>query len=970
MTVTLSRDEIVRRANGFVREFAQARYEMGEGQDFIRGLCEVFGFSNRRLVNFEQRVSTLGGKHGRIDGFYPGKLLIEMKSRGEDLQKAYRQATKYLPGLQEAELPQYMLISDFAHLHLYDLNAHAPPLTHTLPDFAKYIDSYLFLAGYESQAQQQQIAVDESAARLIAKLHDAMRAGGYTGTDLQRYLVRLLFCLFAEDTGIFAQRGDFARYLRQHTREDGTDLDGALQNLFDVLNRSPDQRPRTLPQALQSFPYINGSVFEGQLARCYFDSAARQTLLACAEHFDWSQISPAIFGSLFQAVIHHDEEGVTGKSSKRRELGAHYTSETNILRLIGPLFLDALKAQYQDARSMGGSQAKLQALLARLRGINCLDPACGCGNFLVIAYREIRRLELDAVEALQAIARRNRGVSDTLDAKEFAYIQCDVHQFHGIEIEPSAAHIATVALWLTDHQENLRASRALGGNFNRLPLVRRANIVLGNALTLDWASVLPPELCDYVIGNPPFIGKKEKGTDQRAAFAAIMSAVHGGGVLDFVAAWYVKAARYLADAAARTGQTPGAHKPAAQKSRPAPAPYAPQRDRAFSVRTRCAFVSTNSITQGEQVGVLWGWMLAQGMKIQFAHRNFQWNNDARGVAAVHCVIIGFGTDALPGKVIFDYPDPKGDPVAIPAANINPYLRDAVDVALAKRATNISGAPTMTYGSMANDNGHLLLDEIEREELLREHIHLAPYVRPFVGGQEFINDERRWCLWLQGISPAVLKASKPLLARVDAVKKFRQSSDRAATQKLAQTPYLFGENRQPNTPYLLLPKVSSEKREYMPIGFMDPQTIANGSALVVAQADLWTFGVLQSAMHMAWMRVTCGRLENRYQYSINIVYNNFPWPDLSTPTGRKPANANPDKKRAAIEAAAQAVLDTRATHPGATLADLYHPLAMPPKLRKAHQHLDKAVDQAYAYTGPPDDAGRVAFLFGLYVQLSD
>ena len=968
MTVTLSRDEIVRRANGFVREFAQARYEMGEGQDFIRGLCEVFGFSNRRLVNFEQRVSTLGGKHGRIDGFYPGKLLIEMKSRGEDLQKAYRQATKYLPGLQEAELPQYMLISDFEHLHLYDLNAHAPPLTHTLPDFAKYIDSYLFLAGYESQAQQQQIAVDESAARLIAKLHDAMRAGGYTGTDLQRYLVRLLFCLFAEDTGIFAQRGDFARYLRQHTREDGTDLDGALQNLFDVLNRSPDQRPRTLPQALQSFPYINGSVFEGQLARCYFDSAARQTLLACAEHFDWSQISPAIFGSLFQAVIHHDEEGVTGKSSKRRELGAHYTSETNILRLIGPLFLDALKAHYQDARSMGGRQAKLQALLARLRGINCLDPACGCGNFLVIAYREIRRLELDAVEALQAIARRNRGVSDTLDAKEFAYIQCDVHQFHGIEIEPSAAHIATVALWLTDHQENLRASRALGGNFNRLPLVRRANIVLGTALTLDWASVLPPELCDYVIGNPPFIGKKEKGTDQRAAFAAIMSAVHGGGVLDFVAAWYVKAARYLAEAAARTGQAPGAHKPAAQKSRPTPAPYAPQRDRAFSVRTRCAFVSTNSITQGEQVGVLWGWMLAQGMKIQFAHRNFQWNNDARGVAAVHCVIIGFGTDALPVKTIFNYPDPKGDPVASPAANINPYLTDGPDVLIEKSAHSIFVGLPINKGSEATDFGHLMFTEAEKSALISAEPLAEKWLRPIIGGDELINNERRWCLWLVDASPSEIRALPLVMERLNKVKKARLQSGKARTRDWANMPSLFTEDRQPTARYLAIPKVSSEKRSVLPMAFVEKDVIASGSLLVIPWATNFDFGVLQSAMHMAWMRVTSGRMKSDYQYSVGIVYNNFPWPDLSTPTGRKPANANPDKKRAAIEAAAQAVLDARATHPGATLADLYDPLAMPPNLRKAHQHLDKAVDQAYAYTGPPDDAGRVAFLFGLYAQL--
>ena len=964
MTVTHNRDEILSRANRFAKEFADAQYEMGEAQNFIRGLCDVFGFSNKRLVSFEHRVKKLDGRRGRIDGFYPGKLLIEMKSRGEDLAEAYRQATDYLPGLPDEELPAYFLVSDFENLHLYDLNAHAPPLKHKLPDFSKYIDSYLFLAGFEAQAQKEQIAVDESAARKIAELHDAMRASGYTGVDLQRYLVRLLFCLFAEDTGIFERRGDFSRYIREYTRVDGSDLDGALQNLFDVLNRAPDNRPPTLPQELQTFPYINGSVFDGQLARCYFAASARRVLLDCAETFDWSSISPAIFGSLFQAVIHHDNEGVTAASSKRRELGAHYTSETNILRVIGPLFLDELKVRLHEARAQGGSKAKLQALLARLRRLNLLDPACGCGNFLVIAYREIRRLELDAVEALQAIDRRNRDVSYTLDAKQFEYIQCDVHQFHGIEIEPSAAHIATVALWLTDHQENLRASRILGGNFNRLPLVRRANIVCANALTVDWGSVLLPELCDYVVGNPPFVGKKEQSAEQKAVFGPVMAGLHGSGVLDFVAAWYVKAARYLADAAARTGQTPGAHEPAAPKSRPTPAPYAPQRQPAASVRTRCAFVSTNSITQGEQVGVLWGWMLAQGMKIQFAHRTFQWSNDAKGVAAVHCVIIGFGTDDLPGKVIFDYSDLKGEPVARAAKNINPYLLDAPDVVLPKRGSHISNAPPMSYGSMANDNGHLILSAQERSELLQgEQMRLLPFIRPFMGGHEFLTGEQRWCLWLQEISPSELKASRPLLNRVEAVRNFRLTSNRAATRKLAQTPALFGENRQPDTAYLLLPKVSSENREYMPIGILPVECIANGSALVVADADLLILGVLQSTMHMAWMRTVSGRMKSDYQYSIGIVYNNFPWPGLS---GDAP---KPDKKRLAIEAAAEQVLDARAAHPDATLADLYDPLAMPARLRKAHHHLDKAVDTAYSYKGPTDDAGRVAFLFGLYQSVT-
>lgn len=984
MSVTLNSAEIRHRAHHFSKEFADAHYELGEAQNFIRGLCDVFGFSNKRLVSFEQRVKKLDGRRGRIDGFYPGKLLIEMKSRGEKLDVAYQQAIDYLPGLTDAELPDYMLISDFEHMHLHTLDGRSPALCHKLADFDAHLDSYLFLAGYESQAQQDQIAVDESAARHIAQLHDAMRDGGYTGVDLQRYLVRLLFCLFAEDTGIFDRAGSFGRYLRQHTREDGSDLDGALQNLFDVLNRAPALRPKNLPLELAGFPYVNGSVFDGQLARCYFNSAARSVLLHCAEHFDWAQISPAIFGSLFQAVIHHDNEGVIGKSSKRRELGAHYTSETNILRVIGPLFLDGLKAELHAARGPGGSVARLHKLLARLRNINCLDPACGCGNFLVIAYREIRRLELDAVEALQTIESRSRGLSDTLDVKEFGYIQCDVHQFHGIEIEASAAHIATVALWLTDHQENLRASRVLGGNFNRLPLVRRANIVCANALTTDWASVLLPELCDYVVGNPPFVGKKEQSTEQKASFQPVMEGVHGAGVLDFVAGWYVKAARYLSDAAARTGQAPGAHEPAAPKSRPTPAPYAPSRNRSFSVRTRCAFVSTNSITQGEQVGVLWGWMLAQGMKIQFAHRTFQWSNDARGVAAVHCVIIGFGTDDLPGKTIFAYPDIQGEPVAIAARNINPYLVDGPDVVLSKRGTSICGAKPMMEGSALIDDGHFLLTEDEAQEIVRQNPAAKKWIRALLSGEDFINGRQRLCLWLADAAPAELRAAPGVLERVARVKGFRAGSARAATQKLAELPTQFGETRQPVAQYLFVPKTSSERRQFVPIAFVASDVLVNNTSLFVDDATLYHFGLMSSTMQNAWMRLTCGRLKNDYRYSAKIVYNNFPWPDLPEPasgTGGAPIATCPgsapvapsispsQKKRAAIEAAAQSVLDARASFPEASLADLYDPLAMPPALSKAHQQLDKAVDAAYVYKGQPDSASRVAFLFGLYEQMT-
>ncbi len=969
MTVTLNKAEILHRAYAFAKDYASASYEMGQAQNFIRDLCEVFGFSAKRLVSFEQRVKKSGGSSGRMDGFYPGKLLIEMKSRGADLQAAYQQALDYLPGLQDAELPAYILVSDFEHLHLYRRGDGSAPLCHTLADFPQQIDAYLFLAGFETQARAEQIAVNESAARNIAQLHDAMRDGGYYGADLERYLVRLLFCLFAEDTAIFDSSGAFSRYLRQHTREDGSDLDGALQNLFDTLNRAPDKRPKNLPHELRGFPYINGSVFAGRLEPCYFDSTARSVLLNCAEQFDWSQISPAIFGSLFQAVIHHDDEGVTAKSSKRRELGAHYTSEINILRVIGPLFLHALQADLKAAR---GSKVRLKAFLERLRGLHFFDPACGCGNFLVLAYREIRRLELDAVEALLELEQRQRTVSGTLDAKEFEQIQCDVHQCHGIEIEASAAHIATVALWLTDHQENLRASRALGGHFNRLPLVRKANIVQGNALTLDWAEVLPPAQCSYVIGNPPFVGAKFMSDAQREDTRRVLADVNNAGLLDFVAAWYVKAARYMrgessmgatASAAVQLGQMPSAHKePTAPKSLSTPAPATPG-------KVRCAFVSTNSITQGEQVGVLWGWMLAQGVKIQFAHRTFQWSNDAKGVAAVHCVIVGFGLEERSDKLIYHYPDIRGEPVAVPAQNINPYLVDAPDVVLPRRNTPLCNVPGISKGNQPTDGGNLILSKAEKEEFLKQHPEANKLIKRLIGAKEFLQGGERYCLWLVGVSPTVIRKYKFVYNRVEACRKWRQEEGIATdTIALASKPTLFRETRNPDS-YVVVPSVSSERRVYIPFGFESIETIATNLCLVIENAQKYHFGILSSTMHNAWVRATCGRLKSDYRYSKDIVYNNFPWPDLPEDTPQQPAPAPVQKRRQAIATATQAVLDARAQFPDSTLADLYDPLTMPVQLIKAHQQLDKAVDAAYGYKGQPDDTARVAFLFARYQALT-
>lgn len=927
MTVTSNKKEILNRAYKYMKEYADASYELGQAQDFIRELCEVFGFSHKRLVNFEQRVKKLGGTRGRIDGFYPGKLLIEMKSRGADLDAAYIQATEYLYGLKDEELPEYILVSDFANMRLYRRDGNSDPIcSHSLVDFADNIDNYLFLAGYETEAQIKQIEVNENAARKIAELHDAMREGGYAGADLERYMVRLLFCLFADDTNIFENNGAFASYIRQYTQADGSDLDGKLQNLFDILNR--EVHPKSLPSELQAFPYINGSVFKGQLERCYFDSKARTVLLNCAEGFDWSQISPAIFGSLFQAVIHHEGEGLTAKSSKRRDLGAHYTSEANILRVIKPLFLDGLTAELKTAKR---KKPALESFLAKLRTLMFFDPACGCGNFLVIAYREIRRLELDAVEALITLQKKSGTVSRTLDAKQFEQIQCDVHQFHGIEIEASAAHIATVALWLTDHQENQRASKALGGNFDRLPLDKTANIVCTNALTTDWSRVLVPEMCDYVIGNPPFIGAKFMSDAQRAEVARVFIGIHNAGLLDFVAAWYVKAAQYV-------------------RINPA---------------LRVAFVSTNSITQGEQVGVLWSWLLAQGMKIQFAHRTFQWSNDAKGVAAVHCVIIGFGAADTAEKTIYFYDDIRGEPLAIRAGNINPYLVDAPDVVLQRRGTSICDAPDIGIGNKPIDDSNYLFTTEQKTEFLKLEPDAKKFFRRWLGADEFINGYERWCLWLGDCTASELRAMPEARKRVKAVKEFRLASKSPGTQKLADQPRKFHVEFIPTRSYMVIPEVSSERREYIPMGFLPPSTLASNKLRLLPKATLYDFGVLMSRMHMAWTSYTCGRLKSDYQYSIHIVYNNFPWPGHVSNAALSQLN----RAQAAIKLAAQEVLDARAIRKSETLADLYDPDAMPTALRKAHQKLDKAVDAAYGYKGSKDDAARVAYLFGLYQQLT-
>ncbi|WP_461257868.1 class I SAM-dependent DNA methyltransferase [Treponema sp. R80B11-R83G3] len=548
----------------------------------------------------------------------------------------------------------------------------------------------------------------------------------------------------------------------------------------------------------------------------------------------------------------------------------------------------------------------------KLASLKFLDPACGCGNFLVICYRELRLLELEVLELLL-------GKEQVLDVH--SEIKVNVNQFYGIEIEEFPAQIAQVALWLVDHQMNLLVRERFGTYFIRIPLTAAASIHHANALTLDWESVISKNELSYILGNPPFLGKKEQSTQQKHELETIYHNLKGCRVLDYVTCWYKKAAQYIQ-----------------------------------GTEIECAFVSTNSICQGEQVPVLWPELMNKhGIKLNFAHQTFKWSNEARGKAAVHCVIIGFSLNERNIKKIYHYTDVAGLPTETNVNQINAYLVDGPTVFIDSRSEPICKVPVMAYGSMPIDDGHLILSEEEADILIKNEPYMQEMIRPYYGGEEFINNKKRFCLWLVDISPNIINKSKILKDRIEQTRMFRKTSKREATNKLAATPSLFGEIRQPEKDYLLIPKVSSENRPYIPIGFMKPENITNGSALIIPNAGLYEFGILTSVMHMAWMRYVCGRLELRYQYSASLVYNNFPWPNPS------------EKKKSAIIEVAQAILDTRSLFPDSTLAELYNPATMPPKLVKAHKKLDKAVESAYGRSFD-DDSQRVAYLFELYQKL--
>ncbi|MDO8571657.1 MAG: class I SAM-dependent DNA methyltransferase, partial [bacterium] len=863
----LSWNEIGDRATRFSREWADETRETGEYQSFWNEYFEVFGMRRRSVALYQKKVELLKGRRGFIDLFWPGTLLVEHKSGGEDLDAAFTQATDYFAGLKEEEKPRFVIVTDYKRFRLYDFEGEKGMEEHdfNLKDLSKHVRRFAFIAGYEIRKYKEQDPINIKAVSAIGKLSDVLHASNYPPDSISKLLTRFVFCFFADDTGIF-NRDSLKTYLEDRTNEDGSDIGAHLGTIFEVLNTPTEKRQTTLDEDLAALPFVDGWLFSEHLPALFGDRKIRDMLLNCTS-FDWSAISPAIFGSMFQSVMN-------GKA--RHDLGAHYTSEKNILKVISGLFLDELQLELKAA---GKNEAKLEALWGKIEKITLLDPACGCGNFLVVAYRELRQLELEIIKrrhgrSTHEIEGGQSVLSMGFDVTKLSRLS--VERMFGIEIESFPMEIARLSLWLVDHMANIELGDYFGAPFMKLPLSSQPHIVQGNALRLDWESVVPKSKLSYILGNPPFVSKQDRDDEQKKDMANTFGDLKGAGELDYVAAWYLKATDYIQN-----------------------------------TNISVALVSTNSLTQGEQVGILWPELLKRGVKIIFAHRTFRWSNEASGKAAVHCIIIGFSLVEPAEKQLFDYEDPAGEPHVIVTKNINPYLIDSADVFITSRRKPIGNVPEAVFGSMPNDGGQFLFDdEKEKDDFLAKEPGAQKFIKPLISAKEYLQGGLRYCLWLKHASPAELQALPEVMRRVANVRQHRELSSRGATKALAATPYLFGEDRQPDAEYILIPRVSSESRHYVPFGFFSPDNIAGDTCIVIPGATRYHFGIIQSLMHMAWMRVVCGRLESRYRYSNELVYNNYPWPESAA-----------DEQKREVEAAAQAVLDARTKFPTATLADL-------------------------------------------------
>jgi hypothetical protein len=901
-------NEIRTNAQQFATRWEGTSDENAESQSFWNEFLGIFGIDRKRVATFEARAKreSTGGR-GRIDLLWPGTLVAEHKSAGKDLATAEAQALDYLESIDIDNFPGVIVTSDFGHFRVRDLGGDNVPFTFPLAELPKEIDRFGFIAGYRQRkfGDKEEEEANVKAARLMGDLYEELARTGYEGHDASVLMTRLLLLMFADDTGMW-EKGLFSEYIETRTQPDGSDLGSQLAMLFQVLDKAETARPSTMDELLLRFPYVNGHLFSDRIDIPSFDKRMRDELVRCTE-FDWSKISPAVFGSLFQAV----------KSKEaRRTLGEHYTTEHNILRALAPLFLDELWVEYESVRD---NAQRLERLHDKIANIRVLDPACGCGNFLVIAYRELRRLEL---AILTRISDLRKDAQMHLDVSNLVRVR--LSHFYGIEVEEWPARIAETAMFLVDQQANHELAITFGNAPDRLPIMNAVNITVGNALRIDWESVLPASECSYIVGNPPFIGTRLQSDEQKEDQQTVWRNSPRAGTLDYVTNWFVKASRYMA------GQGSAA-----------------------------AFVATNSITQGEQASLLWSEMKKAEVEIAFAHRTFAWASEAPGAANVHVVIIGFRRAVdITKRRLFEYPDLKAEPVERVARFVNAYLIDGPDVLVSSRTSPLrADLPLMISGNKPRDGGYLSDISDEEATKMRSIDPVASkYLRRIWGSQEHLHGEVRWCLWLTEASPAEINASPELRKRVGQVLTERTGA-KSDKGRAADRPALFASICQPSTSYLLVPSVSSESRRYIPIGYYTTDDIATNAVFMIPSDDIAIFGLLSSSMFVTWVALVSSRLESRYQISTTAVYNTFPFPSLSD-------QAKSDRMRAA----ATEILEARQVHQGSSLADLYDPVSMPIDLRRCHDKLDAAVDALYGGQKFANVLERESFLLAQYAEL--
>ena len=907
-------------AAAFAERWKGRGYEKGDSQVFwTELLTEVFGVENpSTIIRYEEQVKV--DNTNFIDGHIPStKVLIEQKSIDKDLRKGikqsdgsllnpFQQAKRYAAELPYSERPRWIVTCNFAEFLVYDMEQpNGEPQQILLENLGKEYYRLQFLVDAKSEHLSKEMEVSIEAGKIVGRIYEALLTQyDDNSPEALRWLnilcVRIVFCLYAEDAGIFTH-DQFYNYL---VRYDAEDLRNALIRLFDVLNTPGDKRSKYLKDDLKAFPYTNGGLFEEEIEIPQFTEELKQTLLQNASlDFDWSDISPTIFGAVFESTLNPET---------RRSGGMHYTSIENIHKVIDPLFLNDLRHELDEILEEKVEKQrihKLDSYQDKLASLTFLDPACGSGNFLTETYLSLRRLENEAI--------RERYHGQMMMGAFVNPIKVSINQFYGIEINDFAVTVATTALWISEAQMLTETEHIIHQDIDFLPLRSYTNIHEGNALRIDWETVVPKAHLNYIIGNPPFVGARLMSESQKQDVIDIFGAKWKNvGNMDYVCCWYKKAAELIKQA--------------------------PQ--------ARAALVSTNSICQGEQVANLWQKLFDDGIRINFAYRTFRWDSEASLKAHVHCVIVGFSYQKVKPCFIYD-----GDR-KIEAANINAYLIDGPDVFIIGRPKPLCCIPEIGIGNLPIDGGNYLFTKEQMNEFIKIEPKSVSYFKLWYGSEEFIHRKPRYCLWLGDCSPAELRQMPNCLKRIEAVRLFRKESKRAATNKLADTPTHFSTENMPQGNYIIVPKVSSERRRYIPMGFMSPDAFASDLVFIIPDATLYHFGILESNVHMAWMRAVCGRLKSDYRYSKDVVYNNFPWP---TPT---------DEQKAKIEQTAQAILDARALYPDSSLADLYDELTMPVELRRAHQDNDRAVMAAYGFPiKTMTESQCVAELFKLYQELT-